>query len=151
MLKLSQLPPRDVLAHVVADRPNNYYDDEINIYFDGVLPGGDVTQGYVDDKVSEGVTEAKDYTDEQLAKVALTKLYTSYGQNTDGAVTQKFFTDKMQETVSEIDDKQDQLISGQTIKTVNGQDILGSGNIEIEGGEPNAITPEEFEELWENA
>lgn len=33
-----------------------------------------------------------------------------------------------------IDNKQDKLNSGQNIKTVNGQSILGSGNIEIQGG-----------------
>lgn len=48
-----------------------------------------------------------------------------------------------QETISgEIDDilstdlpaKQDKLVSGTNIKTINGEDILGSGNIEIKGG-----------------
>ena len=34
----------------------------------------------------------------------------------------------------EIGEKQDALVSGQNIKTINGQSILGSGNIEIEGG-----------------
>lgn len=35
---------------------------------------------------------------------------------------------------SEINKKQDSLISGTNIKTVNGQSILGGGNIEIKGG-----------------
>lgn len=34
----------------------------------------------------------------------------------------------------QIADKQDALVSGQTIKTINGQSVLGSGDIEIEGG-----------------
>ena len=34
--------------------------------------------------------------------------------------------------------KQDKLVSGTSIKTINGESILGSGNIEIEGGFSNA-------------
>ena len=32
------------------------------------------------------------------------------------------------------DDKQDTLVSGTNIKTINGESVLGSGNIEIQGG-----------------
>lgn len=35
----------------------------------------------------------------------------------------------------DISGKQDKLVSGSNIKTINGQSILGSGNIKIEGGE----------------
>lgn len=34
----------------------------------------------------------------------------------------------------EVDNKQDTLVSGTNIKTINGESILGSGNIEIQGG-----------------
>lgn len=47
-----------------------------------------------------------------------------------------------------IDSKQAALVSGQNIKTINGQDILGEGNIEIVGGEvdlTNYYTKEEIE------
>lgn len=37
-------------------------------------------------------------------------------------------------TKSQLDKKQDTLVSGTNIKTINGQTILGSGNIVIEGG-----------------
>lgn len=37
-------------------------------------------------------------------------------------------------TKSELATKQDTLVSGTNIKTINGQDILGEGNIEIQGG-----------------
>lgn len=37
-------------------------------------------------------------------------------------------------TKSEVANKQDQLVSGTNIKTVNGQSLLGNGNIEISGG-----------------
>ena len=37
-------------------------------------------------------------------------------------------------TESELATKQDKLISGSTIKTINGQSVLGEGNIEIQSG-----------------
>lgn len=37
-------------------------------------------------------------------------------------------------TKTEVDEKQDKLISGSNIKTINNQSILGSGNIDIQGG-----------------
>ena len=37
-------------------------------------------------------------------------------------------------TKAELANKQDQLVSGTNIKTVNGQSLLGNGNIQIEGG-----------------
>ena len=37
-----------------------------------------------------------------------------------------------------VDTKQDSLVSGSNIKTINGQSILGSGNITIEGGSSDA-------------
>lgn len=56
---------------------------------------------------------------------------------------------------SAIDGKQDQLVSGQTIKTINGESLLGSGNINIEGGSSGSgsdtnhvnITEEEYNNL----
>lgn len=39
-----------------------------------------------------------------------------------------------QEANSLLDDKQDELVSGNNIKTINNESILGSGNIEIQGG-----------------
>lgn len=35
---------------------------------------------------------------------------------------------------AKVDAKQDKLVSGVSIKTINGQEILGEGNLEIEGG-----------------
>ena len=37
-------------------------------------------------------------------------------------------------TVSQVNNKQDTLVSGANIKTINGESILGEGNIEISGG-----------------
>lgn len=52
---------------------------------------------------------------------------------------------------NEIAIKQDELVSGFNIKTINGQSVLGSGDITIEGGDPGLteMTPARFEEIWE--
>lgn len=48
------------------------------------------------------------------------------------------------------EDLQPKLVSGENIKTVNGEDILGEGDIKIEAGEKNWYgTEEEFNELGE--
>lgn len=49
-----------------------------------------------------------------------------------------------------IDDKQDTLVSGTNIKTINNQSILGSGNIDIQGGETSveAFTAAEVQTIW---
>ena len=57
-----------------------------------------------------------------------------------GNVYAKSETSSKTEIDDALDDKQDKLISGTNIKTINGESLLGSGNIEISGGsEPKAI------------
>ena len=60
-----------------------------------------------------------------------------YGTDTHGTTPPTY-------TPSEIDQlrllKQDKLVSGENIKTINNQSILGSGNITIEGGSGSSIT-----------
>lgn len=46
---------------------------------------------------------------------------------------------RMLATQEELGEKQDNLISGQNIKTINGEDILGVGNIEIQGGSGEGV------------
>ena len=48
-----------------------------------------------------------------------------------------------------ISDKQDTLVSGTNIKTINGNSILGSGNITVQTDEPASITDEEIGNLFE--
>lgn len=61
----------------------------------------------------------------------------------------KAYVDEKNDTQdSVINSKQATLVSGQNIKTINGQDILGEGNIEIVGGEAdltNYYTKEEID------
>lgn len=47
---------------------------------------------------------------------------------------------ELPENIATLDDvakKQDKLVSGENIKTINGQSVLGNGNISIEGGNGN--------------
>ena len=50
--------------------------------------------------------------------------------------------------------KQDNLISGITIKTINGSSILGSGDLEIQGGggsDEGGVTPEGVQQMIDDA
>lgn len=46
----------------------------------------------------------------------------------------KYTGKKVEELLDSIGNKQDNLVSGENIKTVNGVSILGSGDIKIESG-----------------
>ena len=61
--------------------------------------------------------------------------------------SQKDLIDKVNEI---IDDKQDTLVSGTNIKTINNTSILGSGNIDIQGGgsDVEAFTAAEVQTIW---
>jgi hypothetical protein len=49
-----------------------------------------------------------------------------------------------------VDNKQDTLVSGTNIKTINNQSLLGSGNIDIQGGgtDVEAFTAAEVQTIW---
>lgn len=63
--------------------------------------------------------------------------------------SQKELIDKVNEI---IDGKQDTLVSGTNIKTINNTSILGSGNIDIQGGgaDVEAFTAAEVQTIWES-
>lgn len=54
-------------------------------------------------------------------------------------------------TTAQLDTKQNVLVSGETIKTINGENLLGEGNIEISGGGGGSnivsLTQSEYDEL----
>ena len=54
--------------------------------------------------------------------------------NDSGFATTEYVDNGLDAMGEAIDAKQDELISGTNIKTINGTSILGSGNIEIQGG-----------------
>ncbi len=102
-LNLSGIPSRDMLVHLIDKSPCNYFDEEVNMYIDGGLPGGGVLQSYVDDQDAKTLDSAKSYTDAEIAKIPSAKLYSTTGQNTDGAVTQKLFSDSLSTLNTSID------------------------------------------------
>lgn len=54
-------------------------------------------------------------------------------------VTETELNGKNYATKTELSGKQNQLVSGSNIKTINGQSILGSGDIEIQGGSGGSV------------
>lgn len=55
------------------------------------------------------------------------------------------------EVDAELDDKQDALVSGTNIKTINNNSILGSGNIEIQGGSESVKTYTDLQDIIDDA
>lgn len=87
---------------------------------------------YVDITGSDSAYQFR-WTGTQFAVVgAPTVIGEVTGTAFDGA-RGKSLEDKVNQQQTEIDNKQDQLVSGTNIKTINGNDILGSGNIQIQG------------------
>lgn len=82
------------------------------------------TTEYVNQQISTAVTGL---ATEEFVSAQLTQALQSY-------VTSETFT-------SAIAGKQDVLVSGTNIKTINGQSILGEGNIEIQGGGTGTLQP----------
>ena len=76
------------------------------------------------DKISGKGLSTNDYTSEEKAKVASLKNYDDTALKSSISSLQ-----------TEVSKKQDKLVSGSNIKTINGQSILGNGNITIEVGE----------------
>lgn len=64
----------------------------------------------------------------------LQKLAEEVAENEFVAATALTVLENNKADKSEVEGKQDKLVSGTTIKTINGQDILGSGDIVIESG-----------------
>ena len=52
----------------------------------------------------------------------------------------KRLEDCCDEVQDALDGKQDSLVSGQSIKTINNQSLLGSGNIDLQGGSGDTIS-----------
>lgn len=58
--------------------------------------------------------------------------------------------DKVAEVEKSVGKKQEQLISGETIKTINGEDILGGGNIEIKSSGVDVVVDAELDKTSSN-
>ena len=73
---------------------------------------------------SKGATALQSVPDEYITETELeSKGYLTEHQDISNLATKE-----------EVNSKQDKLVSGTTIKTINGEPILGSGNIKVEAG-----------------
>ena len=105
---------------------------------DFVNDAGYATSGYVDSSVSGKVnttdfntysanTDARLAEDEEVTSAALNELNEALSGKADtSAVTASI--------AAAVSGKQDTLVSGTNIKTINNESLLGSGNIDIQGG-----------------
>ena len=96
------------------------------------------TSGHVQVKAGERGTDAVNYT--QLAAVD-TKADTAQA-------TAEQATSEARSAQSMAAAKQDELVSGQNIKTINGQSVLGSGDVTITVPEVQSITNTEIDALF---
>lgn len=89
-----------------------------------------ITEAQVDTKL-EGYAPKGDYALKTEVPTKVSNLTNDSGFQTAADVTS---ATKNLATKTELSGKQDTLVSGTTIKTINGNSILGEGNIEIQGG-----------------
>nr|UVX78851.1 MAG: hypothetical protein [Bacteriophage sp.] len=84
-------------------------------------------------ELTEGLEGKQDKGDYALkSELPNLELYATKSEVTEGLATKQDKGDYA--TKEELNGKQDTLVSGTNIKTINGQTILGEGNIEIQGG-----------------
>lgn len=127
----------------------SFTDDNGAIFFidkivDGELISVKFEVGY-DDEIGENyikkITETKIVGGSGESDVDLSDYYTK--DETDSKYQPKgnYLTSIPSNYVTddELEGKQATLVSGENIKTINGQSILGSGNISIEGGDANIV------------
>lgn len=74
-------------------------------------------------------------------------VYENVNNEVTGQMAQDAMIEIVNDTYTELDKKQDKLISGTNIKTVQGQSLLGSGNVALSAGSLNAYTKPETDAL----
>ena len=87
--------------------------------------------------------------DEEVLSAALTKLKTSIGltENLDcefinqTILDSKSITEAIEKIADKSESKQEALVSGTNIKTINGESLLGSGDIQIQSGGVGKVDP----------
>ena len=132
---------------------------EVNVDLDDYYTKQQIDgKGYVTS--AELVTKdyaSKEYVREEVSKVDLSDYYTK-GQSDSKYqpkgnyltsipaeyVTETELSGKNYATKTELSGKQNQLVSGTNIKTINGQSILGSGDIEIQGGSGGSVDLDDY-------
>lgn len=99
---------------------------------DAIADLGDIRAG-----AAKGATALQSYTEQYKGTVTGVKMNGTTKNPSEGVVDLGTVITEHQD----ISGKQDKLVSGTNVKTINGESILGSGNIEISGGASGAYLP----------
>ena len=97
---------------------------------DNYQPKGNYLTSIPSEYVTETELQGKNYATKSEIPVVPTTI--SSFTNDSGYITINALSGYA--TTTQLNSKQDELVSGTNIKTINGQSLLGSGNITIEGG-----------------
>lgn len=164
----------ELIDNVEVDLTDYYTKSEVNELLENVDADVDLSnyynKGEVDILIDNSEQDIKDYVgtelNSQLGKyvtqtdmaIADNKLqqqidnlpipkYTSELINDSDFINSDYLKDYV--TTAQLDTKQNVLVSGESIKTINGENLLGEGNIEISGGGSNivSLTQTEYDEL----
>lgn len=100
----------------------------------------DGLSNYDDTEISQAVSEIRDDFDALVSGDTTTaiKTFNEVVAFLDGISDTEDLSGIIASIEQQIADKQDKLVSGTNIKTINGQDVLGEGDIVIEGGNSEA-------------
>lgn len=125
-------------------------DDEAKANFIAVVNGEKSADYYIcassiQGVEANGIVSSLTYVGPSVAPISVR--YTFYGSTMSGATAYKLLKINTELTLSDntitttyeavLDDKQDTLISGTNIKTINGETVLGSGDLQIPTGDNN--------------
>ena len=115
----------DLSQYATEQELNDYYDKgEVDGMLNNKVDTSTLNSDYYNKNTVNNLLDAKADTSD-LSQVATSGSYNDLTNKPD--LTQYA-------THSELNAKQDELVSGSNIKTINNQSILGSGNIDIQGG-----------------
>lgn len=116
---------------IITERQSNYFLKTPNQYVP-VGPDVDLSDYYTKSEIDEMLEDIE-------VDVDLTGYATEQWVRQQGYVTDSDVNDYVGNEIGQLEEiintKQDNLISGTNIKTINGNDILGEGDITIEGGD----------------
>ena len=115
----------DLSQYIKEQDLNNYYDkEEVDVMLNNKVNTSTLNSDYYNKNTVNNLLDSKADTSD-LSQVAISGDYNELTNKPDLS---------QYATKEEVNSKQDTLISGENIKTINNQSILGSGNIEIQGG-----------------
>ena len=121
----------DLSQYIKEQDLNNYYDkEEVNVMLNNKVDTSTLNSDYYNKNTVNNLLDEKADTSD-LSQVAISGDYNELTNKPDLS---------QYATKEEVNAKQDTLISGSNIKTINNQSLLGSGNIDIQGGSGSSYT-----------